>query len=115
MPKQGQDGERIVARLRPHGRALFWPSVVFIAVIGAAGYFQGSFPLAWENALVPVAAALVVVLLWLLPLLSWLGKRYIITTRRIILRREHARFAGRRGTNRISGYGSLGRGGKVGW
>jgi len=36
---------------------------------------------------VPVAAALLIVVLWLLPLLSWLGKRYIITTRRIIFRR----------------------------
>jgi membrane protein YdbS with pleckstrin-like domain len=86
MSNQGQEGERVVARLRPHGRALFWPSLVLIAAIGAAGYLQGSFPLDWENMLVPVAAALVVVLLWLLPLLSWLGKRYVITTRRIILR-----------------------------
>ena len=86
MSSQGQEGERVVARLRPHGRALFWPSLVLIAVVGAAGYLQGRFPLDWENSLVPVAAALVVVLLWLLPLLAWLGKRYIITTRRIILR-----------------------------
>jgi uncharacterized membrane protein YdbT with pleckstrin-like domain len=86
MSSHNQEGERVVARLRPHGRALFWPSIVLIAVIGAAGYFQGSFPLPWENTVVPVAAALIIVLLWLLPLLSWLGKRYVITTRRIILR-----------------------------
>ncbi len=87
MSSQGQDGERVVARLRPHGRALFWPSLALIAAVGAVGYFQGSLPLPWENALLPVAAALVIVLLWLLPLLFWLGKRYIITTRRIIFRR----------------------------
>jgi membrane protein YdbS with pleckstrin-like domain len=86
MSSQSPEGERVVARLRPHGRRLFWPSLVFIAAIGAAGYLQGSFPLDWENLLVPVAAALIVVLLWLLPLLSWLGHRYIITTRRIVLR-----------------------------
>jgi len=87
MSSQEQGGERVVARLRPHGRALFWPSFLLILVAGAAGYFQGSFPLPWENAIVPVAAALLIVVLWLLPLLSWLGKRYIITTRRIIFRR----------------------------
>ena len=86
MSSQNQEGERVIARLRPHGRALFWPSLVLVATIGAAGYFQGSFPLDWENALVPIATVLIVVLLWLLPLLSWLGKRYVITTRRIILR-----------------------------
>jgi uncharacterized membrane protein YdbT with pleckstrin-like domain len=85
--QQGHEGERVVARLRPHGRALFWPSLALIAAVGAAGFFHGSFPLPWENALVPLAAALVALLFWLLPLLSWLGKRYVITTRRIIFRR----------------------------
>ncbi|MEO7122850.1 MAG: PH domain-containing protein [Lacisediminihabitans sp.] len=84
--QQGNEGERVIARLRPHGRALFWPSLVLIAAGGAVGYFHGSFELPWENALVPIAAALVALLLWLIPLLSWLNKRYIITTRRIIFR-----------------------------
>jgi membrane protein YdbS with pleckstrin-like domain len=86
MSSQDQEGERVIARLRPHGRALFWPSLVLIAAVGAIGYFQSAFPLGWENSLAMAGAALVIVLLWLLPLLSWLGKRYIITTRRIILR-----------------------------
>ena len=34
-----------------------------------------------------VAGGLVILLLWLLPLLNWLGRRYTITTRRIVLRR----------------------------
>jgi uncharacterized membrane protein YdbT with pleckstrin-like domain len=86
MSSQDQEGERVIARLRPHGRALFWPSLVLIAAVGGIGYFQSAFPLGWENSLAMAGAALVIVLLWLLPLLSWLGKRYIITTRRIILR-----------------------------
>ncbi|MDQ1605911.1 MAG: hypothetical protein QOJ18_278, partial [Microbacteriaceae bacterium] len=86
MSSQDQEGERVVARLRPHGRALFWPSLVLIAAVGVLGYFQNGFLLGWQNAIVTAAAALAIVLLWLLPLLSWLGRRYIITTRRIILR-----------------------------
>jgi len=81
-----QDSERVVARLRPHGRVLFWPSVLLIVVAGAVGYFQGSFLEPWQNIAVLAGAALAVVLFWLLPLVSWLGKRYVITTRRIILR-----------------------------
>jgi uncharacterized membrane protein YdbT with pleckstrin-like domain len=81
-----QDSERVVARLRPHGRVLFWPSVALILVAGAVGYFQGSFPQSWQNLALLAGAALLVVLLWLLPLVAWLGKRYVITTRRIILR-----------------------------
>jgi uncharacterized membrane protein YdbT with pleckstrin-like domain len=81
-----QDTERVVARLRPHGRVLFWPSVVLIGVAAAVGYFQGSFAEPWQNVALLVGAALVVVVLWFLPLVVWLGKRYVITTRRIILR-----------------------------
>lgn len=86
MASEGHDVERIVARLRPHSRVLFWPSLVLIAVVGAMAYFYGSFSETWQNTGILAAGALVILLLWLLPLLSWLGKRYIITTRRIVLR-----------------------------
>jgi uncharacterized membrane protein YdbT with pleckstrin-like domain len=78
--------EAVVARLRPHGRALFWPSLALIAILGAAGYFYGSFAEPWQNLAVLGAALLLALLLWLLPLLAWLGRHYTITTRRIVLR-----------------------------
>ncbi|PZQ89937.1 MAG: hypothetical protein DI534_07720 [Leifsonia xyli] len=75
-----------MARLRPHGRAMFWPCVVLIADVGALGYFGGTLPAAWQNwALLGVAVA-VAVLLVLMPLIAWLGRNYTITTRRIVLR-----------------------------
>ncbi|MBK4348886.1 PH domain-containing protein [Lacisediminihabitans changchengi] len=86
MADESQDTEHVVARLRPHGRALFWPSLVLIVVVGLMTYFSGSFSETWENIAVLAGGALLILLLWLLPLLSWLGKRYIITSRRIILR-----------------------------
>ena len=81
------ESEHTVAGLRPHGRALFWPSLILIAAVGAIFYFYGRFPVAWQNVAILIGGVLIVVLLWLLPLLSWLGKRYTITTRRIVLRR----------------------------
>jgi len=78
--------ESVVARLRPHGRALFWPSLLVIVVCGAVGYFFGSFDEPWMNTAVIAGAALLVLLLWVLPLLSWLGTHYTITTRRIVIR-----------------------------
>jgi uncharacterized membrane protein YdbT with pleckstrin-like domain len=78
--------EAVVARLRSHGRALFWPCVVLVADVGALGYFGGTFPEAWQNWGVLVVAALVAILLFLLPLIAWLGRNYTITTRRIVLR-----------------------------
>ena len=78
--------EAVVARLRPHGRALFWPSLALIAILGATGYFYGSFDEVWQNLAVLGGALLLGVLLWLVPLLHWLGRHYTITTRRIVLR-----------------------------
>ncbi|TAM71956.1 MAG: PH domain-containing protein [Microbacteriaceae bacterium] len=75
-----------MARLRPHARALFWPSIVLIACCGAVGYWGGNLADFWQNVLVFSAAGLIVLLLFLLPLGFWLSTRYTITTRRIILR-----------------------------
>jgi membrane protein YdbS with pleckstrin-like domain len=86
MSTGAQDAERVVARLRPHGRALFWPCVVLIAAAGAMGYYYGSFGQLWQNLAVLAGGSLLILLLWLVPLLHWLGIRYVITTRRIVLR-----------------------------
>ncbi len=78
--------ESVVARLRPHGRALFWPTVALVATTAATAYFFGRFPQKWENLALLGAAALAALLLFLVPLVRWLSNNYTITTRRIILR-----------------------------
>jgi uncharacterized membrane protein YdbT with pleckstrin-like domain len=86
MSPESRAPEAVVARLRPHGRALFWPSLALIAILGATGYFYGSFDEPWQNLGVLAAALLLGILLWLIPVLYWLGRHYTITTRRIVLR-----------------------------
>jgi uncharacterized membrane protein YdbT with pleckstrin-like domain len=78
--------ESVIGRLRPHGRALFWPTLALIADVGATAYFFGRLPDEWENLAVLGVAALGALLLFLVPLVRWLGHSYTITTRRIILR-----------------------------
>lgn len=78
--------EHVVARLRPHARVLFWPTILLFAIAGATGYYAGNLPEPWQNTGLVWAAVIAVVLLWLLPLVSWLNHRYTITTRRIIFR-----------------------------
>lgn len=78
--------ERVIARLRPHARVLFWPALALIGASGAVGYFVGRTSEIWEVVLLWSAAAAVLLLLFLLPLASWLSRRYTITTRRLILR-----------------------------
>jgi uncharacterized membrane protein YdbT with pleckstrin-like domain len=78
--------EAIVARLRPHARVLFWPSLGFLVVIAATAFFFGSFRPAWANLAVLGGGALLSVVVFLAPLFSWLARTYTITTRRIVLR-----------------------------
>lgn len=78
--------ESVVARLRSHGRALVWPTIALLAIVGFGFYFIGSFPELWENLAALFAAIVLGVVLWLLPMLGWLGRQYTITTRRIVVR-----------------------------
>lgn len=86
MSAESPARETVVARFRSHGRALFWPSLVLAATAGAAAYFYGQFPELWQNLAVLAGAVLFALILWLLPLLGWLGRNYTVTTRRIVLR-----------------------------
>jgi membrane protein YdbS with pleckstrin-like domain len=82
----GPEAERVIASLRSHGRALFLPSLALIIIVGIASFFAGTFDAAWENWAVIIVAAVLALFLWVLPLFSWLARRYVITTRRVILR-----------------------------
>lgn len=79
--------ERVVARLHPRARRLFWPVVLLLVVCGATGYFAGAFPEPWQNVALLVGMGLIVFFGCFLPFLFWLTTRYTITTRRVILRR----------------------------
>jgi len=65
---------------------LFWPSLLLIAGVAALAYFAGSFPADWQNLALLGAGGGLLLLIWLVPLFAWLGKRYVITTRRLIMR-----------------------------
>ncbi len=78
--------ERVIARVRPHARALALPSLVLIAACGGAAYGVTALEEEWQRITALAAGALVAVLLFLLPLVRWLGTHYLITTRRVVLR-----------------------------
>jgi uncharacterized membrane protein YdbT with pleckstrin-like domain len=83
---EGQVPETVVARLRPHARALFWPSVFLIVLTGGGAYLASVVREPWQETAALAGSAALIVLLWLLPLLSWLAHRYTITTRRLVIR-----------------------------
>ncbi|WP_449281115.1 PH domain-containing protein [Leucobacter sp.] len=79
--------EAVVLRFRRHGRRLVPPVVALIAVAAAAGYWVGALPDTWMNLLAGAGAALLGLLLGVLPVLAWLAHRTTVTTRRVIVRR----------------------------
>ncbi|MET4639097.1 PH domain-containing protein [Mycetocola sp. 2940] len=79
--------ERVVARLRPNARALFWPALVLIALPGATVFALSLFPEIWQHVAIVIVAVLLFVLLVLFPYIAWLNHRCTITTRRVIARR----------------------------
>jgi uncharacterized membrane protein YdbT with pleckstrin-like domain len=78
--------EVVIARLRSHGRAMFWPSVALVLILVATFYFVGRFDQVWLNLAIAGGGAILVLLFWLVPLFRWLGRHYTITTRRVVLR-----------------------------
>lgn len=75
-----------VARVRPRARWLFWSALVVVAVSGATGYFYGNLPAPFEDWMLLTAAALVVLMLAVIPFAAWWSRVYTITTRRVIER-----------------------------
>ena len=95
-------GEQVIVLARPQARRLFWPAVVFLAVLGAAGFGLGwlsrrGLP-GWIAEWVPLLRAAVLVVagalvlrVCLVPLLRWLSTRYLLTSRRLLVRRGWGR------------------------
>lgn len=79
--------ESQILTLRRHGRVLVLPVLVLVIVAGAASYFIGTLPEQWMNLAAAIGAAVVALLLGLVPVLRWLNNRATITNRRVIMRR----------------------------
>jgi hypothetical protein len=77
----------VIVRLRRSGRHLVGPAIFFIALCFGTGYSWQRFdaPFSWVNTALPIVAAGLTVLLSLLPLIFWLNRVTIITSRRLIV------------------------------
>ncbi|WP_136587035.1 PH domain-containing protein [Microbacterium hydrothermale] len=87
MPAPGTNAPELrIARLRAHARGLFWSALVLIGVAGATTYFYDNLPAPFENWMLLTAAAVLVLLLVVIPFFAWLSHTWTITTRRVIER-----------------------------
>jgi uncharacterized membrane protein YdbT with pleckstrin-like domain len=84
------DDEEVVRHLHPHWLTVFWPIVVFLALVGVASFGAALVPDGDQQSLwrlVVVAAAVVLGLfLVAVPLLRWRATHYVITTHRLLYR-----------------------------
>lgn len=79
--------ERVVARLRPHARVLFWPAIALIFAAFGYGYLAERFTQPLARGATLFGVLLWILVFFLLPYFAWLSRRFIITTRRIVIRR----------------------------
>jgi membrane protein YdbS with pleckstrin-like domain len=81
------DGEQVVLRLRPHGRALVVPLLVLLTSSAAAGFAAGVLPAGPAQtplrAVVAAVASLVVVRWSLVPWVRWSSTTVVVTDRRV--------------------------------
>jgi hypothetical protein len=87
LPPSRETPEQVIVRLRRSGRHLVLPAVFFIALCFVTGYGWNRFdaPWRWVNTALPIVAAGLTVLLSLLPLIFWLNRVTVITSRRLIV------------------------------
>jgi uncharacterized membrane protein YdbT with pleckstrin-like domain len=84
------DDEEVVRHLHPHWLTVFWPIVLFLALVGVASFGTALVPDGDQQGtwrLVVVAAALALALLLVAaPLLRWRTTHYVVTTHRLLYR-----------------------------
>jgi membrane protein YdbS with pleckstrin-like domain len=84
------DGERVVLHRHPHWRCAVVPALVFLLVVGAAGYLaalaRGQGRQAWGWPVIAVVAVLLVGVLTVAPVLRWRTTHLVVTTRRLLVR-----------------------------
>jgi len=86
MTGENRVPERAIARLRPHARALVFPSISLVVLVGATTFGAFALDELWQSFAVLLAGVMAICVLWVLPLLRWLSSQYLITTRRVVLR-----------------------------
>lgn len=79
------DTERTLASLRQSLRILAAPALAFIVTVGLIAWLTGVATETWMTILVIAAGVVVLVLACALPLLAWLARRTIITTRKLVV------------------------------
>jgi uncharacterized membrane protein YdbT with pleckstrin-like domain len=78
--------EQVVARMHRNARVLFFPALLFIALVGGVVYLLGIAEETWQLAGGLAVAGVLFLFGVLVPFLFWLTRSYTLTTKRLIVR-----------------------------
>ena len=84
-------GERVELRMRPHWREVFASALIGLLLLAALIYVAWLTPNDttgnWIQWIVVAVGVLIAVFLVVMPILRWLTTHYVVTTRRVLVRR----------------------------
>lgn len=78
--------EQRIARIRPRGSKLFFPSVVLFAACFALAFFSGRLSEQWQYSVLYIVAGSVTFFFWFIPLLRFMSTFLEVTTTRVLYR-----------------------------
>ena len=79
-------GEQRIARIRPRGSKLFFPSVFLFAACFALAFFSGRLSEQWQYSVLYIVAGSVTFFFWFIPLLRFMSTFLEVTTTRVLYR-----------------------------
>jgi uncharacterized membrane protein YdbT with pleckstrin-like domain len=80
------EGESIVLETHPHWKVLVVPVIELLVVLGVAGYLLGTFDQSWARWTTAGVAAVLVLVLFVIPFLRWRSTLFVFTDRRVVTR-----------------------------
>ncbi len=90
MPRprpQSAAPEVTIASVRRHARRLALPALILVVAVGSGSYFTGRAAPYWGGVWFGPTILGLGVLIFALAWLAWLARRYVVTTRRLIVQR----------------------------
>lgn len=78
--------EQRIARIRPRGSKLFFPSVFLFAACFALAFFSGRLTEQWQYTVLYIVAGSVTFFFWFIPLMRFMSTFLEVTTTRVLYR-----------------------------
>jgi uncharacterized membrane protein YdbT with pleckstrin-like domain len=80
------EGESIVLDLHPHWKVVFVPFLELLVILGLAGFLLAQGYSDTANYVIVGIGALLVLVLFVVPVLKWRTTQFVVTTERVVMR-----------------------------